>query len=252
MEEFTELVRLMETLRGDQGCPWDRKQTEGAFKTFLLEEVYELIDAIEKEDDGAILEELGDLLFHIVFIAQICKEKGQFGIADVIRKVCDKMYGRHPHVFGSPDPSETSIEKRWDEIKREEKPGYSPVANVPRTLPALLRAFSVSKRAAKTGFDWEKLEDIYDKMNEEIKELRVAESSGSKDHIREEIGDLLFTVANISRFHEVDPEDALRGTIAKFLRRFGYIESKIDLEQADLKTMDALWDEAKSKEKKRE
>jgi tetrapyrrole methylase family protein / MazG family protein len=249
MEEFTKLVQLMETLRGEHGCPWDRKQTEKAFRTFLLEEVYELIEAIDEGDYKALREELGDLLFHIVFISQICKEKGQFDVRDVIENTYNKMYGRHPHVFLK-GGDETPVEVKWEELKKAEKEGYSPVSTVPKILPALLRAFVISKRAAQVGFDWKKIEDIHGKMFEEIRELKEAESSGSTEKIEEEIGDLLFSVANISRHHGIDPERALRGTIDKFIRRFSYIEKRLDLGQADLEAMDALWNEAKQHEKK--
>lgn len=251
MEDFTKLVQLMETLRGEEGCPWDKKQTEKAFRTFLLEEVYELIDAIDNEDHGALKEELGDLLFHIVFIAQICKEKQQFDIGDVVRDVYRKMYGRHPHVFLK-DGDERPIEMRWEEIKRNEKENYSSISGVPRILPALLRAFVISKRASRLGFDWERIEDVYDKMFEEIKELKEAKESGSGEKIEEEIGDLLFSVVNVSRHHGIDPERALRGTIDKFIRRFKYIEERVDVSRTDLRTMDALWNEVKEKERKRE
>ncbi len=249
MEEFTRLVRLMEALRAEDGCAWDRKQTEKAFRTFLLEEVYEAIDAIEKGDFPSLKEELGDLLFHIVFIAQICKEKNQFNINDVIRTVYDKMYSRHPHVFQRRDDGKT-VEKRWEELKKAEKEDYSPVAHTPAILPALLRSYVISKRAARVGFDWEKLEDIYEKMYEEIGELKEAEASGDTEQIEEEIGDLLFTVSNIARFHGVDPETALRQTNEKFIRRFAHVEAHTDVTKADLKAMDALWNEIKKKEKK--
>lgn len=249
MEEFSELVKLMETLRSDQGCAWDKKQTVSAFKTFLLEEVYELIDAIEKLDMQALKEELGDLLFHIVFIAQICKEDGLFDIADVIKGVYKKMYNRHPHVFGT-SPKDIPIEKRWEEIKREEKENYSPVSGIPQIIPALLRAYIISRRVARVGFDWPKLEDVYDKMTEETAELREAEQSGDTESVKEEIGDLLFTIVNIARFHNIDPEDALRTTSDKFVRRFTYIEKNTDLSSSTLSTMDKLWNEVKGMEKK--
>ncbi len=249
MEEFTRLVKLMETLRGDEGCPWDKKQTEASFKTFLLEETYELIEAIEKGDYEALKEELGDVLFHIVFISQICRENGKFDIKDVARGAYEKMYGRHPHVFRK-DGDDRPIEARWEEIKKAEKEDYSPVSHVPKILPALLRAYLISRRAAKTGFDWEKIDDIHEKMHEEIAELREAEDLGDADKIEEEVGDLLFTIVNISRRHAVDPENALRRTIDKFLRRFAYIEDNLDLAKADLAAMDALWDQIKEKEKK--
>ncbi len=175
MEEFTRLVKLMETLRSDEGCSWDKKQTTDSFKTFLLEEVYEVVDAIEKQDDKMLQEELGDLLFHIVFIAQICKEQHLFEIKDVINGVYQKMYNRHPHVFRK-EPSHIPIEKRWEEIKKEEKKDYSPLSNIPINMPALLRAYAVTKRAAGVGFDWKKIEDVYDKMFEEIEELKKAQT----------------------------------------------------------------------------
>ena len=253
MEEFTRLAELMASLRSDQGCPWDKKQTEKAFRTFLLEEVYEVIDAIEKEDHEALKEELGDVLFHILFIAQICKEKGLFDIRDVLASTYTKMYNRHPHVFRRDDPDtprDTPIEQKWEEIKRTEKADYSPVSGVPKILPALLRSYVISKRAAKMGFDWETKEGVHEKITEEIAELKDAERTGNKEFIEEEIGDLLFTVANLSRFHDIDPEAALRRTISKFVRRFAYVESKADLTNPNPKAMDELWNEIKDAEKR--
>ena len=249
MEEFTKLVELMITLRSDNGCPWDKKQTIGAFKTFLLEEVYELVDSIEQGDYKAIREELGDLMFHIVFIAQICKEGGFFDITEVIKGVYDKMHHRHPHVFGNMS-RDTPIETKWEELKKNEKEGYSPLQNIPQIIPALLRSYIITKRAAQIGFDWEKLEDVHEKFREEIGELKKAEESGDSELIREEIGDLLFTVVNIARFHNIDPEDALRATSNKFVRRFGYIEKNINLSNTTLEEMDKLWNEVKGMEKK--
>ena len=280
-EGFSKLVNLVETLRGDKGCPWDKKQTVKAFKTYLLEEVYELIDSIEKDNDSALKEELGDLLFHILFISQICKENRLFDIDDVIHFTYEKMYNRHPHVFMS-ESSDKPIEKKWEEmnypaashgvskarqqhenhleasfgvwtrgaIKKSEKEDYSPLTHIPLIIPALLRAYIISKRVARVGFDWLKLEDIYEKMSEEIGELKKAESSGETEAIKEEIGDLLFTIVNISRFHNIDPEDALRSTSDKFVRRFSYIEKNTDLENTTLTAMDKLWDEIKSIEKR--
>jgi tetrapyrrole methylase family protein / MazG family protein len=255
MEEFTRLAELMATLRGEQGCPWDKKQTEKAFRTFLLEEAYEVIDAIEKDDHEGLKEELGDVLFHILFIAQIYKEKGFFDIRDVLISAYTKMYNRHPHVFQREEPatmpmdSHISISHRWEEIKRSEKQEYAPVSGVPKVLPALLRSYVISKRAAKLGFDWETKEGVHEKIIEELNELLEAERTGNKELIEEEIGDLLFTVANLSRFHDIDPEAALRLTINKFVRRFGYVESKTDLTTPNPKTMDELWNEVKREEK---
>jgi tetrapyrrole methylase family protein/MazG family protein len=248
MKEFADLVELMATLRGDKGCPWDRKQTVKAFKTFLLEEVYELIDAIEKDDYEALKEELGDLLFHIVFISQICKDEGRFDIKDVLFTIYNKMYNRHPHVFSDTSPDKP-IETSWEDIKREEKENYAPLSGVPKIIPALLRAYIISRRVAKIGFDWEKPEHIHDKLMEEISELKVAEDTGNVDHVREEIGDILFTVVNMARFHGIDPEDALRFTSDKFVRRFSYVENNTDLQNSTLFAMDRLWNEAKNIER---
>ncbi len=242
----------METLRSDEGCPWDRKQKISAFKTFMLEEVYEIIEAIEKEDLPDLKEELGDLLFHIVFIAQICKERNAFDIKDVIENVYHKMYHRHPHVFQKQDLG-APIEVKWEELKRQEKQdNYSLLSHIPPSMPALLRAYVITKRAAKVGFDWQKIEDVYEKMEEEIVELKDAEAAGDEDRIREEIGDLLFTVVNIARFLSVDPEDALRATSNKFIRRFNYIEENTDIRSASLETMDRLWNESKEERKCKE
>jgi tetrapyrrole methylase family protein / MazG family protein len=250
LEEFDRLVWLMETLRGDEGCPWDRKQKLQAFKTFMLEEVYEIIEAIEKEDLPGLKEELGDLLFHIVFIAQICKERSAFDIKDIIENVYRKMYHRHPHVFEKQDLG-GPIEAKWEELKQKEKEEkYSLLSHIPPSMPALLRAYVITKRAAKVGFDWKNVEDVYEKMDEEIAELRDAQTAGDQEHIHEEIGDLLFTIVNIARFFSVDPEDALRATTNKFITRFNYIEENTDVRSADLEEMDKLWNEAKNNDRK--
>jgi tetrapyrrole methylase family protein / MazG family protein len=250
LEVFLKLVQLMETLRSENGCPWDRRQTTKAFKTFLLEEVYELIDAIENDDSKAMKEELGDLLFHIVFISQICKERGLFDIMDVVDSIYEKMYKRHPHVFSNSSSSDKPIETRWEDIKKQEKEDYSLLSNIPDIIPALLRAYIISRRVAKVGFDWEKIDDVYEKVFEEIDELRKAETFRNPDAIKEEIGDLLFTIVNIARFHNVDPEDALRFASNKFIRRFSYVEKKTDIKSSSLSAMDKLWNEIKDIEKK--
>ncbi|HAR96608.1 MAG TPA: nucleoside triphosphate pyrophosphohydrolase [Deltaproteobacteria bacterium] len=247
---LTELVGLVSTLRGEHGCPWDKKQTMEGFRTFLVEEVYELIDAIDKKEYESIRGELGDLLFHIVFIARICEERNLFCMAEVLSEIIAKMRKRHPHVFGPNEDRSGSVEQRWEQIKKEEDKDYSPLSGVPSILPALSRAYLISRRAAKLGFDWDSIEAVYGKLEEELAELKEAQTSGGPKHIEEEIGDILFTVVNLSRFHKIDPEAALRGTIDKFIRRFAYIEQATNVETSDMKTMDALWDEAKKKEKK--
>ncbi|MCX8022076.1 MAG: nucleoside triphosphate pyrophosphohydrolase, partial [Syntrophorhabdaceae bacterium] len=251
MESFKRLVELVETLRGENGCPWDKKQTEKSFKTFLLEEVYELIEAIEEDNIYGLKEELGDLLFHILFIAQISRERGRFDIVDVIDFVYEKMRKRHPHVFHNGD-RDKPVERMWEEIKKEEKRGgYSLLSNIPKEMPALLKAYIISKKVARVGFDWENIEDVYKKLQEELSELKKAEESGNEEEIREEIGDILFTIVNISRFYRIDPEDALRSSSEKFIRRFNYVERQINPSDSSLATMDRLWEEVKSKEKKR-
>jgi len=238
----------METLRSDKGCSWDKKQTVEAFKTFMLEEVYEVVDALEKKDAGMLKEELGDVLFHIVFISQICKEEHLFEIKDVIKNVYRKMYNRHPHVFEK-EVLDIPLEKKWEEIKKEEKEDYSPLSNIPLAMPALLRAYVVTKRASRVGFDWERIEDVYEKMFEEIEELKKAQVAKNAASVREEIGDLLFTIVNISRFLNTDPEDALRSAINKFIRRFSYIEKNTDIRNTSLEAMDKLWNDIKCIEK---
>jgi tetrapyrrole methylase family protein/MazG family protein len=250
MEEFSRLLELMERLRGDRGCPWDKKQKIESFKTFLLEEVYELIEAIEKDNPDSIKEELGDLLFHIIFIAQICKEEGKFEIKDVLRFTYEKMVRRHPHVFSNEETPDF-IPKKWEEIKKKEKRDYSLLGNVPKTLPALLRAYVVTKKVSRVGFDWERIDEVFLKLNEEINELREAERLQNKEKIAEEVGDLLFTVVNISRFYGVDPEDALRSATQKFIDRFSYIEKNLDFNKTTTEMMDRLWEEKKEMEKKR-
>jgi tetrapyrrole methylase family protein / MazG family protein len=250
MEEgFLKLVQLMETLRSEKGCAWDRKQTTKAFKTFLLEEVYEVIEAIDNDDHKALKEELGDLLFHIVFISQICKEQGLFNIDDVVKFVYEKMYNRHPHVFLNV-PLDKPIEKKWEDIKKDEKEDYSLLSHIPDTIPALSKAYLISRKVAKVGFDWDNVDDIYNKLFEEIEELKKAEDSGDTNAVREEIGDVLFTVVNISKFYNIDPEDALRFTSNKFIRRFNYIETETDIKNASLSVMDQLWNKIKDIEKK--
>lgn len=252
MENFLKLVNLVGTLRGNKGCPWDKKQTLDSFKTYILEEVYEVIDAIEKKNYSYLKEELGDLLFHIVFIAQICNELNLFSIKEIIESTYTKMYNRHPHVFNKDTYEDKPIEKKWEEIKKDEKEEYSLLSNIPSIIPALLRAYIISQRVARIGFDWPNVEEIHTKIEEELEELRSAEKSAETHRIREEIGDLLFTIVNLARFHSIDPEDALRFSSDKFIKRFAYIEKNIDIQHSTLNKMDALWNEIKDIEKKGE
>lgn len=252
--EFDKLIEIMAALRGEKGCPWDKEQTRESLKPFLVEETYEVLEAIDEGDPEKIKEELGDLLFQIIFHSQIAREQNEFDVHDVIDKISRKMLGRHPHVFG--DASyETSEEvlKQWEERKREEgKARESILEGIPKELPSLIRAHRVQSRAARVGFDWERIEDVLKKLDEELGEFREAMARKNQGEIEDELGDIFFALVNVSRFVGVHPEDALRKTISKFISRFRYIEMKAAesgkrLSEMTLQEMDALWDEAKGK-----
>ncbi|HEX8948836.1 MAG TPA: nucleoside triphosphate pyrophosphohydrolase [Dissulfurispiraceae bacterium] len=252
MDNFQKLVDIMARLRSEDGCPWDREQTRETLKPYLIEEAYEVLEALDEGNSQGLKEELGDLLFQIIFHAQIAKERGEFDINDVIQKISEKMISRHPHVFGD-ERFETSGEvlKQWDERKKEEgKLRESLLEGVPKELPSLLRAHRLQSRASKVGFDWKRLEDVMDKLEEELGEFRAALAHKDKAAIEDELGDIFFVLVNISRFVGVNPEDALRKTIAKFISRFRYIEKNAaeegkGLSDMTLEEMDALWEEAK-------
>jgi tetrapyrrole methylase family protein/MazG family protein len=253
--EFEKLVGIMSALRGEKGCPWDKEQTRESLKPFLVEETYEVLEAIDERNPEKIKEELGDLLFQIIFHCQLAKERHEFDIGDVVRKISEKMIGRHPHVFGGAQ-YETSEEvlKQWEERKREEgKSRESILEGVPREMPSLLRAHRIQARAARVGFDWARVEDVLKKLDEELGEFREALEKKDQQEIEDELGDVFFVLVNISRFVGVNPEDALRKTISKFISRFRYIEMKAaekgkSLSQMSLEEMDALWEEAKGKD----
>lgn len=254
--DFQELVNIMSALRGEKGCPWDREQTRESLKPFIVEESYEVLEAIDDGNPEAIREELGDLLFQIIFHCQIAKERGEFDIADVIEKIGTKMITRHPHVFGNADyrtPAEVLVQ--WEEQKRREgKQRDSLLDGVPRTMPSLLRAHRLQDRASRVGFDWKRVEDVLQKLDEELREFRSALAGKSQGEIEEELGDVFFVLVNISRFVGVNPEDALRKTISKFISRFRYIEMAAAeqgqaLGDMTLEEMDALWETAKRRER---
>jgi tetrapyrrole methylase family protein/MazG family protein len=252
---FQELLNIMEKLRGDKGCPWDKEQTRESLKPFILEEAYELIEAIESGDPEEMKEELGDLLFQIVFQCQIAKERKEFNISDVIEMISKKMIKRHPHVFGEADyRTSAEVVIQWEEHKKlEGKRRESILEGVPEALPSLLRAHRLQNRAASVGFDWDKVGDALKKLDEELKEFKKALETKEKNEIGDELGDILFMLVNVSRFIGVNPEDALRKTISKFISRFRYIEIKAaddgrKLSDMTLKEMDELWEEAKQKE----
>ena len=257
-EKFQRVVKVMETLRSEKGCPWDREQTRESLKPFLLEETYEVLEAIEKGEVDGLKEELGDLLLQVLFHAEIAKERKEFDIEDVLTQLEDKLIRRHPHVFGG-DTSKTSQEvlQKWETIKRGEKKNKnrkSALDGVPKELPALMRAHQLQGRAARVGFDWKEQEPIWGKVCEELKELEAAKSEGQKERIEAELGDLFFALVNWARFMKIDPEEALRKTNQRFYDRFHFIEKEAkkkekSLSSMTLSEMDLLWEEAKKAEK---
>ncbi len=258
------LLRIMATLRSpDGGCPWDLEQTFATIAPYTIEEAYEVAEAIERGDMGELKDELGDLLFQVVFHAQMASEVGAFGFGDVVRAISEKMIRRHPHVFGNEDARTAgAVKGRWEDIKAEEraakgKPAQASLLDdVPLALPALARAVKLQARAARVGFDWPSTAEVLDKLNEEMLELsHEVAKGGDHDRLEDELGDLLFVYANLARHLKVDPEAALRRANAKFRRRFGYIEERLAAEgrkpeQSDLEEMDALWNAAKREERK--
>lgn len=242
-------------MRAPGGCPWDRKQTFDSIKKYTLEETYEVLDAIDRRDWPGLTEELGDLLLQPVFLAEMAAEAGLFTIADALDAINEKLVRRHPHVFADAIANTADdVKQRWEEIKRREKPeqpGASSVLDgVPRNLPALIEAEKVSERAARIGFEWPDIGGVLEKLLEETRELASAKQNGDKQEIEHEIGDLLFTLVNVARFLQVDPEQALRKTNGRFRSRFAYVERELAAhgdapESASLDRMEALWQEAK-------
>src|SRR5215467_7242529 len=255
-DRFQRLVDIMAKLRAPGGCPWDREQTFDTIKPFLLEETYEVMDAIDARDWKELTGELGDLLLQAVFFSQMAAEENLFRIDDAIDAINAKLVRRHPHVFGDETAhTEGDVRKRWSEIKaeeRKEKPDAPTtlLGGVPRNLPALVEAQQIASRAAQAGFDWENADQVLEKLDEELDELAAARRSASSAELEDEMGDLLFVLVNLARFVKVDPEQALRKSNAKFRRRFGYVERKLaerGRRPADstLEEMEALWQEAK-------
>jgi MazG family protein len=244
----------MARLRAPGGCPWDREQNFDTIKTYLLEETYEVFEAIDQRDWPGLAEELGDLMLQAVFFAQMASEEGKFRIDDSLDAISEKLIRRHPHVFSDGD-AKTSDEvlRRWDEIKADEKkdqgkPPLGRLDSVPRNLPALVEAQRISSKAAAVGFDWENPGQVLDKLDEELLEFAEARESGTPAELEGEIGDLLFVLVNLARKVKVDPEQALRRTNAKFRSRFAFVENRATLPGATLGEMEALWQEAKAQE----
>ena len=252
------LVKIMAKLRGPGGCPWDHKQTSSSLKPYVIEEAYEVVEAIDSGDPSLICEELGDLLLQVVFHCQIADEDGVFDFNDVVEAISAKLVRRHPHVFGDVRADDAgTVLRNWERIKQREKGSPSGelasiLDEVPQYLPALMQAAKIQDKASRVGFDWECAEDASAKVWEEADELKEAMASGEKERIGEELGDLLFAVVNVARLLDIDPEEALRRTNSKFASRFKFIEYRADesgvaLEEMTFDEMDAIWDEAKGK-----
>ena len=253
---FDRAMGIMRRLRGPGGCPWDAEQTHDSLKRYLIEECYEVIEAIDKGDDGHLQEELGDLLLQPLFHAAIAEERGAFTIDDVLGTLSDKLARRHPHVFGDQE-IRTSDEQvaNWEKIKKEEKgeERKSALSGVPPHLPSLMKAQKITEKAARVGFDWEHTDQVYAKVLEELHELEETMVSQDQERMEAELGDLLFAIVNLGRFLSVNPEEALRKTINRFETRFGHIEDTlhsrgVNLKDASSEDMEKLWEEAKQLE----
>ena len=261
-ERFEQLVGIMRTLRSEHGCAWDRQQTLKTLRPFVLQETYELLDALDRGDYESLKHELGDFLFEAVFLAQICEEEGRFSIADSIQSIAEKLVRRHPHIFNSDGKASLTpkqVKQQWEEIKAKERKDAGEaektlLSGVPRSMPSLLRAHELSSRAAQVGFDWVKTSDVIDKAEEEIRELReaVAEGGGSSVEAEEEFGDLLFSLVNVARKLGIEPEAALRVANDKFQRRFDDVERQIAesgkrFRDLSLEQLEAHWQISKSR-----
>jgi len=255
LEAFNRLLTIMDELR--ENCPWDKKQTLESLRHLTIEEVYELSDAILEQDLESIRNELGDILLHIVFYARIGSEQDQFHIGDVLNGICDKLIRRHPHVYGDIDVSgEEEVKQNWEKIKLREKGNHSVLGGVPGSLPALVKAMRVQEKAKGVGFDWEKKEQVWEKVQEEMEEFhrefnRYNEGKADKDTSMNEFGDLLFSLVNYARFIDINPEEALERTNKKFIKRFRYLEEESrkegkQISEMTLDEMDVYWEKAKN------
>ena len=250
-KSFTKLLDIVRQLRGPEGCPWDKEQTHESLLPYFLEEVYEVIEGVESGDINSLKEELGDILLHVIFQADIAQNNGEFTINDSLNLVNEKLVRRHPHVFGD-DKADAPFhaKQNWESAKHKEKKRESRLDGVPVSLPALTRAQRLQEKASYAGFDWEKTEQVWGKINEEIQELKEAQSNGIKTHVEEEIGDVLFSFVNLARFLNISAESALRKTNRKFTTRFKAVEDELKsrgktVEDSNLEEMDSIWNEVK-------
>jgi len=255
LKAFERLLDIMDTLRVQ--CPWDRKQTFDSLRANTIEEVFELSDAVENKDFQAIKEELGDVLLHIVFYSKMGSEESKFDIADVCNAISDKMVFRHPHIYGEVKANTAEdVLNNWEKIKQKEKNGEKTVlGGVPRSLPSMIKAYRIQDKARHVGFDWEKREDVWAKVREEISELENEMASGNQERMENEFGDVMFSLINAARLYDINPDNALEHTNRKFITRFNYVEAKAKemgkrLEDMTLEEMDRLWNEAKTVDNK--
>jgi len=253
LQEFQRLLEIMTELRAK--CPWDKEQTFDSLRIQTIEETYELVDAIIKKEMASIRKELGDLLLHVVFYAQMGSETNDFDIYDVCKSLNEKLIYRHPHVFGETEANNSkTVEQNWEQLKLKEKGGNKTVlSGVPDALPALIKAHRIQDKARSVGFDWEEREQVWDKVQEEINEFKVEVAAMDKDKMEAEFGDMLFSLINAARLYDINPENALERTNRKFISRFNYLESKTltigkNLKDMTLAEMDVIWDEAKKEE----
>ncbi len=255
---FEELVAIMRKLREPGGCPWDAEQTHQSLIRYLLEETYEVIEAIDENSPGHLKEELGDLLLQPVFHAAIAEESGTFTMDDVITTLCEKLVRRHPHVFGDLEIKDSQQQvENWEKIKKLEKSTTerpSALSGIPHHLPALLKAHKIGEKAARVGFDWEHADQVFAKVLEELHEFEEARSEGSTERMEDELGDLLFAIVNLGRYLSLNPEEALRKTITRFQNRFSYVETSLHqqgttMQESSLEAMNHLWERAKEAER---
>ncbi|WP_369901535.1 nucleoside triphosphate pyrophosphohydrolase [Bacillus manliponensis] len=256
-QQFDVLRNIIAELRGPDGCPWDKKQTHQSLKKYLIEEAYELLEAIDEEDDDHLIEELGDVLLQVMLHAQIGEDEGWFSIDDVIRTLSEKMVRRHPHVFGEGTANNAEeVVMNWEEIKKQEKDNVkgSHLSGIPKSYPQLMRAYEIQRKAGKVGFDWDDVAPMMEKVNEEWKEFQNEVTAMDNDKMLAEFGDLLFAFVNIARYYKINPEEALHATNEKFMSRFLYMEAKVvelgkEMNELTLEQLDVLWEEAKKTER---
>ena len=253
-DAFIRLLEVLRRLRAPGGCPWDQEQTSNSLIPYLLEETYEIIEAIEENDVETLKEELGDLSLHILFQAELARESGQFDISDSLKHISEKLIRRHPQVFDKKNNKQAkhNINKSWEVAKQKEKKRENILDGVPKTLPALIRARRIQEKAATVGFDWKELPPVLDKVDEEISELKEAVTLKDTENIKNEMGDVLFSLVNLSRFLHINPEEALRMTISKFETRFSQVEKELkkrgkSLTESTLEEMDEIWNLVKKR-----